>query len=93
MQEDYLEEFIEAVRTDPLLQKKVKSAANPQEVIMIAQQSGFKVSLSDFIDQRKGILELTDQELKSVSGGNSAYCQKATSGVLYCDNTKFMTIF
>ena len=66
MAEPQLKAFLEAVKLDTDLQKKVQMASSANAIAEIARASGFVVSEEDFnfADQ------VGDQELKDVSGGS-----------------------
>ena len=66
MSKETLRSFLDAVKGDCALQKRVKSACEPDEVVAIANQAGFKISADEF---RKATFEISDDELQSISGG------------------------
>ena len=67
MAEPQLKAFLEAIKLDAGLQKKVQMASSAKAIAAIAHAAGFVVSEEDFnlADQ------IGDQELKDVSGGSA----------------------
>ena len=66
MSEDQLKAFMEAVKSDPALQQKLKDLTD-DAVISTAKAAGFTFT-SDTLNNR----ELSDAELEQVAGGNVA---------------------
>ena len=66
MAEPQLKAFLEAIKLDADLQKKVQMASSPKAIAAIAHSAGFVISEEDLnlADQ------IGDQELKDVSGGS-----------------------
>jgi len=68
MTDEQLKFFLEAAKADPILQEKLKGAADQQAVVAIAKEAGFVISveeLSKFNEAR----DLSDEELAEVAGG------------------------
>ena len=71
MSEQQLSDFLAAVKDDPGLQEKLKVASDLEAAVAIAQEAGFDVSKADWLRyQAKQVLELTDEELEGVAGGD-----------------------
>lgn len=73
MSEDQLKAFLDAVKADAALQQKLKAAADPEEVAVIAKDAGFVIAAEDLTTMQS---EISDQELEGVAGGTAAntYC-------------------
>ncbi|WP_186540313.1 Nif11-like leader peptide family natural product precursor [Synechococcus sp. BIOS-E4-1] len=86
MSEEQFKAFMEKVKSDTILQEKLKVAANPDAVLAIAREAGFEVSDDDLTK------ELTEAELEGVAGGGSymqggcgdGSCQKDCRASTYC---------
>ncbi len=78
-----LSAFIEAVKADKELQKKLKDAANLDAAVAIAKESGLDVSRADWLKaQAKQTLELTDEELEGAAGGVTPIFAMATGATI-----------
>ena len=71
MPEEQLKAFLEAVKADPSLQKKLKASNNAEAVVVLAKESGFSVSTDDFSKTQSA---LTEEELENLAGGNWSSC-------------------
>ena len=72
MSEEKLSAFLAALKTDAGLQEKLKGAADLDAAVAIAKEAGFDVSKADWLRyQAKQTLELSDEELEGLAGGNS----------------------
>ena len=67
MSEEQLKAFLEKVQGDTSLQEKLKAAADADAVAAIAKEAGFSISADDF---KNAQLDLSDEQLDSVAGGN-----------------------
>ena len=75
MSEEQLRAFLEAVKADAGLQEKLKGAGGLDAALEIAKDSGFDVSKADWLKyQANQTLELSDEELEGVAGGESYLC-------------------
>jgi predicted ribosomally synthesized peptide with nif11-like leader len=79
MSEEQLKAFLNALKADTGLQAKIKAAVEgeidtPDEiaaVLAIAKEAGFGITAADLHrNQAQEILELSDEELEGVAGGN-----------------------
>jgi predicted ribosomally synthesized peptide with nif11-like leader len=68
MSEEQLKVFLEIVKADTSLQKKLKGAADVDAVVAISKAAGSSISADDLT---KAQSELSDEELEDVSGGIS----------------------
>ena len=66
MSEEQLKAFIERVKADTSLQKKLKAAANPDAVVAIAKETRFSISADDL---KRAQSEISEEELEVVAGG------------------------
>jgi predicted ribosomally synthesized peptide with nif11-like leader len=65
--------LVERLKQDKMLMAKLKSARNIDDAEAIAKEAGFKVRKADWLKyQAQQTLELSPQELESVSGGGRA---------------------
>ena len=72
MSEEQLSAFLSALKADTGLQEKLKGAADFDAALAIAKDAGFDVSKADWLKhQAKQTLELSDDELEGVAGGNA----------------------
>ena len=70
MSEEQLAALLAKLKEDAGLQEKLKGAAELDAVLAIAKDAGFDVSKAAWLKyQAKQTLELSDEELESVSGG------------------------
>ena len=67
MSEEQLKAFQEAVQADAGLQEKLKAAAYADAVAEIAKAAGFVISAEEL---KKAHVEISDEELDGVAGGN-----------------------
>ena len=79
MSEEQLSALLAKLKEDAVLQEKLKGAADLDAAVALAKEAGFDVSKADWLKyQANQTLELSDEELESVSGGvarNSAACK------------------
>ena len=54
---------------DPVLQEKLKGAVDPEAATALAMESGFDVSCEDWLIQRSGEGQPSEEELEGVAGG------------------------
>lgn len=89
MSEDQLKAFLAALQADTGLQAKLKAAVEGEldtgdetaAVLAIAKEAGFTITAAELIrNEAQNILELSDEELESVSGGTA-------SRGMFCPNT------
>ena len=70
MSEEQLKGFLEKVNGDTSLQDKLNAAASPEAVIEIAKAAGFSITAEDM---QSATVELSDEELEGVAGGNTIW--------------------
>ena len=68
MSEEQLKAFLEKVKADTSLQKKLKAAGDADAVLAIAKGAGFIISVDDL---EKAQSELSEEELEGVAGGKT----------------------
>jgi predicted ribosomally synthesized peptide with nif11-like leader len=66
MSGDQLKAFLDAAKTDLVLQEKIKSSTGPDSVIAIAKAAGFAITVNDLLNTQK---DLTDYDLEDIAGG------------------------
>ena len=72
MSEEQLSALLAKLKDDAGLQEKLKSVADLDALVSMAKEAGFDVSKADWLKfQAQQTLELSDEELESVSGGTS----------------------
>ena len=70
MSEEQLAALLAKLKDDAGLQEKLKSAADLDAALAIAKEAGFDVSKADWLRyQAKQTIELSDEELEGVAGG------------------------
>ena len=70
MSEEQLLAFVQAVKSDLTLQDRLKGAENLDAVATIAIESDYLVTKVEFLKaQAQQTLELSDEELETVAGG------------------------
>ena len=70
MSEEQLTALLAKIKEDAGLQEKLKGAADLDAAMAIAKEAGFDLSNADWIKyQEQQTMELSDEELKGVSGG------------------------
>ena len=67
MSEDQLKAFLEAVKSDAVLQEKLSAAADLDAVVEIAKDVGFMISAEELQRAKE---EVSDEELEGVAGGS-----------------------
>ena len=74
MSEAQLSAFLAALKADAGLQEKLSGAADLDAALAIAKEAGFDVTKADWLrHQAKQTLELSDEQLEDVAGGNCWY--------------------
>jgi predicted ribosomally synthesized peptide with nif11-like leader len=75
MSEEQLSALLAKLKDDAGLQEKLKGAADLDTAVAMAKEAGFDVSKADWLRyQAKQTLELNDEELEGVAGGDSYRC-------------------
>ena len=75
MSEEQLSALLAKLKDDSGLREKLKGAADLDAAVAMSKEAGFDVSKSDWLKyQAKQTLELSDEELDRVAGGNRFYC-------------------
>jgi predicted ribosomally synthesized peptide with nif11-like leader len=73
MSAEQLTAFWAAVEADECLQEKLKGARDADAAVAVAKEAGFDVSKADLLEyQAQQTLELSDEDLEKVAGGNFA---------------------
>ena len=86
MSEEQLSAFLAALKADTGLQEKLKDAADLDAAVAIAKEAGFDVSKADWLrHQAKQTLELNDEELEVMAGGNVARFTKSIIKSIFND--------
>lgn len=71
MSEEQLSALLAKLRIDSALTKRIRSAQGLDDAVALAKDAGFDVSKADwFRHLAKQTLELSDQDLERVGGGN-----------------------
>jgi len=71
MSEEQLSALLAKLKDDAGLQEKLKGAGDLDAAVAIAKGAGFDVSKADWLKyQAKQTLELSDEELEGIAGGN-----------------------
>jgi predicted ribosomally synthesized peptide with nif11-like leader len=85
MPEESLLMLISELKKNVELQQKLRGATDLDDAISIAQQAGYNVRKSDWLEfQAKQTLELSDSELERVVGGDG-WTDDCTN-MIYCNN-------
>ena len=72
MSVEQLSAFFEVVQADPVLEEKLKGAADLNAAVAIAKEAGFDVGKADWLKhQASQVLEMSDEKLESVIGGTA----------------------
>ena len=66
MPEEQLKSFLEKVKGDSNLQRKLKAASDADAVLAIAKEEGFVISADDL---QKAQAEVSEADLENVTGG------------------------
>ena len=73
MSEVQLSALLAKLKDDAALKERLKGAADLDAAVAMAQEAGFDVSKADWLKhQAKQTLELSDEELELVSGGQDS---------------------
>jgi len=71
MSEEQLSALLAKLKEDAGLQEKLKGAADLDAAVVIAKEAGFDMNKADWLKhQAQQTLELSDEELDGVAGGN-----------------------
>ena len=71
MSEEQLSALFAKLKNDAVLLEKLKGAADLDAAVAMAKEAGFDVSKADWLKfQAKQTLELSDEELEGVAGGD-----------------------
>jgi predicted ribosomally synthesized peptide with nif11-like leader len=71
MSEEQLTALLAKLKEDAGLQEKLKGAADLEAAVAMSKDAGFDVSKADWLRyQAKQTLELSDEELEGISGGD-----------------------
>ena len=82
MSEEQLTALLAKLRDDAGLQEKLKAAADLDAVLAIAKDAGFDVSKAAWLRyQANQTLELSDEELEGVAGGEHTFAWEARNSV------------
>ena len=72
MSEEQLSALLAKLQEDAGIREKLQGAADLDALVLMANEAGFDVSKADWLKfQAQQTLELSDEELESVSGGTS----------------------
>ena len=71
MSEDQLNAFLAKIKDDSNLQKTLKAAQSPDEVVRIAKEMGYTLTSDKFS-------LLSEEELEGVTGGCGTICRDLT---------------
>ena len=72
MSEEQLAALLAKLKDDEGLQEKLKGAADLDAAVALAKEAGFDVSKADWLKyQAQQTLELSDEELEAVTGGQA----------------------
>ena len=69
MSENQLKAFWEAIQADTALQQKLQGITDPDALLVVAKQAGFKISVEDLPEAESAISPLSEEDLKYVAGG------------------------
>jgi predicted ribosomally synthesized peptide with nif11-like leader len=73
MSEEQLNSFLEKLKEDPSLQKKIQSANDNNDLLIaIAKEAGFALTAEDIDSMR--ITPLSESELEQLAGGKYTDC-------------------
>jgi len=77
MSEEQLAALLAKLKDDAGLQAKLKAATNLDSVLAIAKDAGFVISKAVWLKfQAQQTIELSDEELENVAGGQGEYWVK-----------------
>ena len=68
MSEEQLKAFWEAIQADTALQQKLQGVTDPDAIVAIAKEAGFRIS-ADELKKTMESVELSEEQLEGVSGG------------------------
>ncbi len=68
MSEEQLQGFIAKAKADPSIQEKLKSARTGPDVVAIAKEAGFVVTVDELANAQ---VDLSDEDLEGIAGGGS----------------------
>jgi predicted ribosomally synthesized peptide with nif11-like leader len=73
MSEEQLKAFIAKAKNDQSIQDKLKEAKSPEDVVGIAKEHGHELT-AELV--KRSMVELSEEELQSVTGGICAFNTK-----------------
>lgn len=72
MSEEQLSALVAKLKEDVQLREKFESSSDLETALAIAQEAGFEVSKADWLrHQARQTLQLGDEELESIAGGDN----------------------
>ena len=82
MSEEQLSALLAKLKEDAGLREKLQGAADLDAAVALAKEAGFDVSKADWLRyQAKQTLELSDEELEGVAGGDATKgCSNVSCG-------------
>ena len=69
MSEEQLKAFLEAVKTDAVLQEKLKGAADLDSAVSVSTDAGFEVTQEDWLSAQARNQEMDAEVLGEITGG------------------------
>ena len=85
MSAEQLTALLSKLKEDAGLQEKLKGAADLDAALAMAKEAGFDVSKADWLNyQAKQTLELSDDDLDRVAGGDATDGPCGTDWGVYC---------
>ena len=88
MSEEQLTALLAKLKDDAGLQEKLKGAADLDAALAIAKKAGFDVSKADWLKyQANQTLEMSDNELEAVRGGEGSWLYCTGNQSCVCDYT------
>ena len=88
MPEEQLKGFFEAVKADAGLQEQLKAAGDADAVVAIAKATGFLISAEELKKAQAEVsTELSDEELKGVTGGGALLAARGLDMVVKYNKT------
>lgn len=71
---DVINAFLREVASSPSLAERLNAASSAEEVLAIAADQGFQISLEEARQSKQsGISELADAELEAIAGGSTEW--------------------
>jgi len=83
MSKEQLKAFLEAVKSDAVLQEKLKAAKDVDAVVSVSTVAGFQVTQEDWLNAQASSQEMDAEKLGEIAGGRGSTILGYTQDVAF----------